>query len=151
MKGGFSMNVEIRRVMISDAGPIYELCRTELGYDFTRETVEANVRRLIGDPTTLLLVAEQAGEVVGFVHAHNHNPVYAPPMKSVVALAIKDDARMQGLGHKLIEAVEQWALETGASGVRLNSNEAMTGALYFYKSMGYEYIKTQYNFRKMLK
>ena len=149
MKGGFSMNVEIRRVMISDAGPIYELCRTELGYDFTRETVEANVRRLIGDPTTLLLVAEQAGEVVGFVHAHNHNPVYAPPMKSIVAIAIDPEYRRLGLGQKLVHAVEDWARETGAHGVRVNSGQAQDEALHFYKNLGYEYIKTQYNFRKM--
>ena len=145
------MDFNIRRVMISDADPIYELCRSELGYDFTREQVESNIRRLLGDPTTLLLVAEQRGEVMGFVHAHNHNPVYAPPMKSVVALAVRPEARKQGLGNQLILAVEDWARETGASGVRVNSGEAMTGALYFYKSMGYEYIKTQYNFRKMLK
>ena len=50
----------------------------------------------------------------------------------------------------LVEAVENWARETGAAGVRVNSNENMNDALHFYKSMGYEYIRTQYNFRKML-
>ena len=145
------MNINIRRCMISDAKPIYELCRSELGYEFPESQVEANVRRMIGESNNLLLVAEQRGEVVGFIHAHNHEPVYAPPMKSVVALAVRPEARKQGLGNQLILAVEDWARETGASGVRVNSGEAMTGALYFYKSMGYEYIKTQYNFRKMLK
>ena len=145
------MNINIRRCMISDVKPIYELCLTELGYDFTEEQVAANIRRLIGDPTNLILVAEQNNEVVGFVHAHNHDPIYAPPMKNVVALAVKAEVRQQGLGHTLVGAVENWALETGASGVRLNSGEHMDDALHFYKSMGYEYIKTQYNFRKMLK
>ena len=51
----------------------------------------------------------------------------------------------------LVHAVEHWARESGAAGVRVNSNENMNSALSFYKSMGYEYIKTQYNFRKMLK
>ena len=151
MKGGFNMNINIRRCMISDARPIYELCLTELGYNFSLEQVEANVRRLIGDPTNLLLVAEQNGEVVGFVHARNHDPVYAPPMKSVLALAVSEEHRQHGLGHTLVQAVEDWARETGASGVRVNAGELMNSALYFYKSLGYEYIATQYNFRKMLK
>ena len=145
------MNINLRRAMISDAKPIYELCRSELGYDFSLEQVEANVRRLIGDPTNLLLVAERQNELAGFVHANSHEPVYAPKMKSVLALVVREEYRKHGLGHALINAVENWALETGASGVRLNSGESMNEALHFYKSMGYDYIRTQYNFRKMLK
>jgi len=151
MKGGTSLNINLRRCMISDAEPIYRLCHEVLGYKFSQADVEANVRRLIGDPTNLLLVAEQNGEVVAFVHAHNHDPIYAPPMKSIVALAVTDDHRNQGLGHTLIQAVEDWARETGACAVRLDANEHMSDALYFYKSLGYDYIKTQYNLRKMLK
>lgn len=145
------MNLTLRRAMISDAKAIYELCRTELGYDFSLEQVETNVRRLIGAPTNLLLVAEQNNELAGFVHANSHEPVYAPKMKSILALVVREEFRKQGLGHALIAAVEDWAVETGASGVRLNSGENMNDALHLYKSMGYEYIRTQYNFRKMLK
>lgn len=145
------MNITLRRAMISDAKAIHELCHSELGYDFSLEQVEENVRRLIGAPTNLLLVAEQNNELAGFVHANSHEPVYAPKMKSVLALVVRKEFRNQGLGHTLVGAVEKWALETGASGVRLNSGETMNEALHFYKSMGYEYIRTQYNFRKMLK
>lgn len=145
------MNITIRRCMVSDTKPIYELCRTELGYDFPEAQIEANIRRMMGEANNLLLVAESSEGVVGFVHAHNHEPVYAPPMKSVVALAVRPAYREHGLGHQLIRAVESWARESGAAGVRVNSNENMINALHFYKSMGYEYIKTQYNFRKMLK
>lgn len=145
------MNITLRRAMISDAKAIYELCRSELGYDFSLEQVETNVRRLIGDSTNLLLVAEQNNELAGFVHANSHEPVYAPKMKSVMALVVREEFRKQGLGHSLVGAVENWAIESGASGVRLNSGDTMNDALHFYKSMGYEYIRTQYNFRKMLK
>ena len=145
------MNITIRRAMISDARTIYALCHDELGYHYSEDQVATNVRRLIGDATNLVLVAEDKGEVVGFIHAHNHDPIYAPPMKNVVALAVRHDYQMHGLGHMLIGAVENWALEQGAYAVRLNSGEHMDEALHFYKSMGYDYIKTQYNFRKNLK
>ena len=145
------MNFNIRRCMISDTKPIFELCQKELGYNFSIDQVEANIRRMIGEPNNMLLVAEVGDDVVGFVHAHNHEPVYAPPMKSIVALAVDPDYQEHGLGHQLVKAVEDWARESGAAGVRVNSGEMMVSAMHFYKSMGYEYIKTQYNFRKMLK
>ena len=94
--------------MISDTKPIYQLCHDELGYDFPEAQIEANIRRMMGEANNLLLVAESRGEVVGFIHAHNHEPVYAPPMKSVVALAILPEYRHQGLGRTLIPAVEDW-------------------------------------------
>ena len=143
------MNINIRRCMVSDAKTIHQLCVTDLGYDFPADQIEANVRTLMGETTTLLLVAEDGDRVVGFVHAHNHNPVYAPPMKSIVAIAIDPEYRRLGLGQKLVHAVEDWARETGAHGVRVNSGQAQDEALHFYKNLGYEYIKTQYNFRKM--
>ena len=145
------MNINIRRCMVSDTKPIYDLCISELGYDFPIEQIETNIRRMMGESNNLLLVAERGNEVVGFIHAPSHEPVYAPPMKSVVALAVRPEYRNHGLGHMLVAAVEDWARETGAAGVRVNSNENMNSALHFYKSMGFEYIKTQYNFRKMLK
>lgn len=144
------MNINIRRCMISDAHRIYELSMKELGYKFSEEQVEANVRRLIGVPTSLILVAECGEEVVGFIHASNHEPVYAPPMKNILGLAVDPAFRKQGLGRKLVEAVEEWARETGAAGIRVNSGDNMDSGLRFYKSMGYSYIRTQYKFKKML-
>lgn len=144
------MNTNIRRCMISDAHDIYELCREELGYDFSEEQVEHNVRRLIGSPENLLMVAVDSDDkVIGFIHANNHDPIYAPPMKDIIAIAVAPEFRHHGLGRKLITAVEEWARATGAKGVRANSDIRQKNALAFYKSMGYEYIRSIYNVRKM--
>ena len=43
-------------------------------------------------------------------------------MKSVVALAVNPEYRNHGLGHQLVRAVEDWARETGAAGVRAIPN-----------------------------
>lgn len=144
------MNFKIRRCMVSDARHIYELCRISLGYDFTAEQVEANVRRLMGSPENLLMVAvDEDDECVGFIHASNHDPVYAPPMKDIMALAIYDEYRHKGIGKQLVAAVEAWAQQTGASGLRVNSGIEQKSAVIFYKSCGFDYIKTLYNLRKM--
>ncbi len=144
------MNTKIRRCMISDIHGIYELCKEELGYDFSEDQVAQNVRRLIVSRENMLLVAVDSEEkVVGFIHANNHEPVYAPPMKDIVAIAIAPEYRHHGLGSKLLNAVEEWARATGAKGVRANSDVRQKNALAFYKSLGYEYIRSIYNVRKM--
>ena len=144
------MNFKIRRCMVSDAKHIYELCRISLGYDFTEQQVEANVRRLIGSAENLLMVAvDEEDECVGFIHASNHDPVYAPPMKDIMALAIYDEYRHKGIGKQLVAAVEDWAQKTGARGLRVNSGIEQKSAVIFYKSCGFDYIKTNYNLRKM--
>lgn len=144
------MNFKIRRCMVSDARHIYELCRISLGYDFTEQQVEANVRRLIGSSENLLMVAvDEDDECVGFIHASNHDPVYAPPMKDIMALAIYDEYRHKGIGKQLVAAVEDWAQKTGAHGLRVNSGIEQKSAVIFYKSCGFDYIKTNYNLRKM--
>ena len=146
------MTFSIRRCMVSDSRRIFELCRNELGYSFPETQIESNIRRLIGSAENLLLVAvDEDDEVVGFIHANNHDPVYAPPMKDIVAIAIYDEYRHIGLGRQLLQAVEEWAVQTGAHGVRVNSGIEQKSALRFYKSCGYDYIKTAYNFRKMFK
>jgi len=144
------MNFKIRRCMVSDAKHIYELCRISLGYDFTAEQVETNVRRLMGSPENLLMVAvDEDDECVGFIHASNHDPIYAPPMKDIMALAIYDEYRHKGIGKQLVAAVEAWAQQTGAHGLRVNSGIEQKSAVIFYKSCGFDYIKTLYNLRKM--
>ncbi len=144
------MNFQIRRCMVSDAKHIFELCRISLGYDFTEQQVEANVRKLMGSAENLLMVAvDEDDECVGFIHASNHNPVYAPPMKDIMALAIYDEYRHMGIGRQLVAAVEDWAKQTGAHGLRVNSGIEQKSAVIFYKSVGFDYIKTLYNLRKM--
>lgn len=144
------MNFKLRRCMVSDAHRIFELCQSELGYNFSEAQVEHNVRRLIGSKENLLMVVvDQDDSVIGFIHANDHDPIYAPPMKDIVALAVDPEYRKSGLGTQLIRAVEDWAVATGASGVRVNAGIEQKNAGVFYKSLGYQYIKTAYNYRKM--
>ena len=104
----------------------------------------------MGSPENLLMVAvDEDDECVGFIHASNHDPVYAPPMKDIMALAIYDDYRHKGIGKQLVAAVEEWAVQTGAHGLRVNSGIEQKSAVVFYKSCGFDYIKTLYNLRKM--
>jgi hypothetical protein len=60
------MNAGVRRLTPGDAAAAKELVRS-----FHSRTVsEAHVRDLLSDPANILLVAESAGETVGFAWAH---------------------------------------------------------------------------------
>ena len=55
-----------------------------------------------------------------------------------------------GIGKRLLQNVEEWALLTGATGVCLNSGAERKEAHLFYKKCGYEKGKQQVKFLKRL-
>jgi ribosomal protein S18 acetylase RimI-like enzyme len=97
---------------------------------------------LIQDEQVALLVAEARGQIVGFVHAFLSE---TPPIPILVLrrpatisdLAVRKDLRRLGIGRRLMEAVEQWAVARGASEIDLNVYEFNRAATAFYESLGY--------------
>src|ERR1700729_2615157 len=69
------------------------------------------------------LVAEEAGQVVGFLDARltkPFDPMYRPTTYCFIAdIAVAADQRSQGVGRALMRAAEQWAAEHGAEFVLL--------------------------------
>jgi GNAT superfamily N-acetyltransferase len=59
-------------------------------------------------------------------------------------------ARGTGVGRRLIEAAEEWAMARGLDVMGLRSNQVRTEARGFYEHLGYKVIKTQNAFRKNL-
>ncbi|MEG0711801.1 MAG: GNAT family N-acetyltransferase, partial [Niameybacter sp.] len=88
---------------------------------------------------------------IGYVHANDYDVIYAPHMKNIMGIAVSKQYKRQGVGKALLEAVEEWAKKTGASGVRLVSGETRSGAHTFYRYCGYEGEKRQINFKKTVK
>lgn len=76
--------------------------------------------------------------------------LYAPHFKDILAIAVFEKYRNQGIGSVLLEQIEAWARSTGAKGVRLVSGKNRTGAHAFYRSRGYTCDKEQMNFKKMI-
>lgn len=62
-----------------------------------------------------------------------------------MGIAVSADYRRMGIGRALLAKAEEWAIQTGAKGVRLVSGETRTGAHVFYRSCGYSDDKMQVN------
>jgi GNAT superfamily N-acetyltransferase len=98
-----------------------------------------------------IFVAESDGNVVGWVHAHIYTLLVDDPEVEIGGLVVDERFCGQGIGEKLMGAAEAWTLEKGCSSVYLRSNLIRTRAHEFYKRLGYNIIKSQYAFRKILK
>ena len=142
--------ITIRRARPEDAAAIQLLNRDGLGYDFSLDDTRRKLESLCGREDHCILVAELEPEtVVGYIHLTDYDTVYFMPMKNVLGLAVFTEFRRRGIATKLMAAAEQWARETGASGVRLVSGINREDAHAFYERMGYEMRKLQKNFVKV--
>ena len=143
------MNVEIRICALEDAPAIYELNKQEMWYDYPIKKTTEKLKQLLKSEADRIFVAVVDGNVVGYVHARDYDVIYAPQYKDILAIAVFAANKMQGIGRALLTAVENWAKESGAVGIRLVSGSGRTGAHEFYRHCGYNGDKQQINFKKV--
>jgi len=140
----------VRRAALADARRIAELSG-QLGYPATTEEVVRRFQELEGDPRHVVYVAElPSGQVIGWVHVHEVRLIESDLRAEVSGLVIAEGLRGGGAGKLLMQHAEGWARTRGCGSVLLRSNVIRTGAHAFYEKLGYENIKSQKVFRKML-
>jgi ribosomal protein S18 acetylase RimI-like enzyme len=139
----------IRKADIKDAEAIFELNRDGLGqtYDFSK-TLE-RLLFLIDKQEHYILVAEIDTNIVGYIHAGDYDVTYSDHLKNIMGIAVQTEYRRKGVGKELLFAVEEWAKEDGAIGVRLVSGASRKQAHEFYSACGYSKNKEQLNFSKI--
>lgn len=142
-------NYTIRSAIESDANAIWQLNCDEMGYLYSLDDTVLNIARLLGSNADKIFVAVSGGLVVGYVHANDYDLTYAPHMKNILGIAVSSEYKRQGIGRALLQQVENWARETGASGIRLVSGATRTDAHAFYRRCGFEGNKEQINLKKM--
>ena len=144
------MSLIIRQCELKDAAAVARLNLEEMGYDYPVNRTERKLQKLLADPSHLVLVAENEGKVVGYVHAEEYELLYFDAMVNIMGIAVSSNCRRMGAGRALMKAVENWAREIGADGVRLVSGAQRVGAHRFYESCGFTGGKMQVNFKKSL-
>ena len=143
------MDYEVRKFELKDATSISELSRDELGYDFPLEETKNKLKLLLKSEEDRVYVAVHNEKVVGYIHACTYELIYAPTMKNIMGIAVSSAYRKKGIGRALLNEIELWGKESGAHGIRLVSGSTRTDAHVFYENCGYEFGKTQYNFKKI--
>jgi len=95
----------------------------------------------IGNPNATSFVAELEGQVVAFITVFlvtEASPLLQSiPLARVGSVCVAAPHRGRGIGQSLMRAAEQWALQRGASYLRLNVWAFNEAALRFYERLGY--------------
>jgi GNAT superfamily N-acetyltransferase len=133
-----------------DAPRVAELSG-ELGYPSTAQQILARKAELDRQGKSGLFVAEAGGEVIGWLIVSEMCSLELDPHAEVKGLVVTSSVRSRGVGARLMEVGEAWALARGLSEIVLRSNVIRDRAHDFYKRMGYEEQKRQVKFKKRLR
>ena len=119
----------------------------ELGYLTTPEEMKERYDNILQQPDYKTLVAVKDEEVLGTagilkIHYWECNGHYL----RVQALVVRSTARRLGVGRLLLQAVEDWGLETGAVLISLNcgNKKSREAAHRFYPRVGFEHTSSGY-------
>ncbi len=120
-----------------------------LPYIYARTTEshrsESYIRGLVDDESSVFLVAERAGRVVGFSYGYREEKGRLPFHRRRTYLVldnivVREEFRNSGIGRSLLEETISRARELGYSDVMLNVYCFNTDAIALYESVGFEPI-----------
>ena len=143
----------LRNITIFDAQEIQSISNFELGYDVNLDIVKKQIIKLTNDNKHNIIIGfenEQTRKIIGFVHAELYESLYMDTGLNILGLAVDSNFQGQGIGKKLMSAIEDYALKNNISYIRLNSNVRRIDAHRFYESIGYVCDKTQKRLIKKL-
>ncbi|MBQ4870354.1 GNAT family N-acetyltransferase [Priestia megaterium] len=120
----------------------------QLGYPTSLERLESRFSNIQSQPNYHTLVAELNNKVVGMVGlCHNLFYEYDSSYVRIVAFIVDADHRRKGIGEKLMNEAEKWAIGQEATHIMLNSGniEERKVAHKFYLNMGYKNKSTGFS------
>jgi len=144
-----TLNVAIRQMRPEDAAAVAALT-TQLGYPSTEDAIRRRYDLIKERWDARLFVAHAGTLIVGWIHVQATYLMECDARAEIWGLVVSEKARGSGVGRRLVEAAEEWALMRGLTVMALRSNELRTEAQGFYEHLGYKVIKTQNAFRKNL-
>lgn len=106
-----------------------------------RSAVEEWVRVAVDSDASerrVVFVAEERGEVVGFVTASARQHFAGDLDAYVGELVVDRRAEGRGIGRMLMAAAEDWARGQGFAHISLDTGAANAHARAFYRALGYE-------------
>lgn len=117
--------------------PSYEL--VEL-----REEFEEEFRELLGNPNAAVLLAEEAGEKVGFAQVELRTDYVegtsSNPVGYLEGVFVTEEFRDKGVGRKLVQAGENWAREQGCREFGSDASMDNTASQAFHRSVGFQEV-----------
>ena len=128
----------IRPANRQDARRIAEMSRDLIERGLGWSWQQQRVMNCMTDQNTTVIVACEAGRVVGFVIAK-----FRLDEAHIVLLAVDQTCRRRGIASSLVRWIEKTALVAGIGIVYLEARLSNAGARAFYEALGYKEFRTQ--------
>ncbi len=143
----------IRKLKLEDMESIRDINEFSLGYATSLELTIRQFTKLAADEHHFFIgyEDERSHKIVGYLHAEVYESLYSEPGLNLLAVAVWEDYQGQGIGNKLLKAVEEEAKERHFHFIRLNSGSHRTEAHAFYQKAGYDGDKVQKRFIKYVR
>ena len=133
------MSLTVRRAAETDAAAIAALS-AQLGYPSEVGQAAERLHALQDHRDIRAFVAEQDGEVVGFVGLMVFPAFHRDGLHGyVTALVVDEKVRSGGTGRALMQAAEAWFAERGVKRVNLTTALHREDAHAFYEKLGYTF------------
>ena len=133
------MSISVRRAAEADAAAIAALS-TQLGYPSEVGQAAERLHALQEQRDIRAFVAEQGGEVIGFVGLMVFPAFHRDGLHGyVTALVVDEKVRGSGAGRALMQAAEAWFAERGVKRVNLTTGLHREEAHEFYGKLGYTF------------
>jgi GNAT superfamily N-acetyltransferase len=121
---------------------------SELGYPSNPDQISRRFARIDGQRDQIVLIAEEAGVPVAWLHVGVHPCLEADSFAEILGLVVMEDCRGRGVGRALVDAAAEWARAHGCNVLRVRSRLARERAHAFYERNGFRRVKTQHCFEK---
>lgn len=111
------------------------------------------ITQLLEDSETEIFVAENDGELVGFVEASLRkyaDGCESSPVGYLEGWYVRPEYRKHGVGRKLVEAVEDWAREMGCTEMASDTELHNLLSQQAHAKLGFEEVERIVQFRKAL-
>ena len=143
------MTIAIREMEPMDMA-VCRLLLSQLGYDLSLQEMKRRYDTINQKQDHAIFVGEQDGQVVALLHFFERPAFDKSPEVIVQALVVDQNFRGTGVGKKMMNMAERWALDRGFSSVALTSSVSRSDAHSFYNRIGYNVTATSHLFRKNL-
>lgn len=123
--------IRVRRAENCDLPALVLIERTCFAIPWSEQSLKSD----LASATAHLWVAEQAGQVVGYIACYQGGDI-----AQINNLAVLPEARRQGTGRLLIEALLNWASTAGITAVDLEVRPSNQAARSLYEACGFEVV-----------
>jgi ribosomal protein S18 acetylase RimI-like enzyme len=144
-----TLNVAVRQMRTEDAAAVAALT-TQLGYPATDDEIRRRYDLIKDRWDARVFVAHTGNVIAGWIHVQATYLLECDARAEIWGLVVGENARGTGIGRRLVQAAEEWAIMRGLAVMAVRSNKLRTDAHSFYEHLGYTVTKTQNAFRKNL-